>query len=58
MLTRATHCTGRCYGSPMPSYKGVGMPRAKKRKAEATQAATSDEEAEPEPPKPFRFFCT
>ena len=31
----------------MPRYKGVGMPRAKKRKAEATQAATSDEEAEP-----------
>lgn len=44
--------------STMPRYKGIGMPRAKKRKVDTIQAIEFDEMVEPEPPKPFEFEPT
>ena len=44
--------------STMPRYKGIGMPRAKKRKVDTTQAIECDEMVEPEPPTPVEFEPT
>ena len=52
---RLANCTVELHSWTMPRSRGVGMPRAKKKKVQAAAAVETDELIEPAPPQPFRF---